>query len=166
MLPAARRLVFSILFVAVVLAKTVHLYVNAHFFPWATFLVCVPFFLAPDLLVLSFVWSLLQHKRGRLSQLCAAVSCLISIPTCIAASALVSFFCESGVEIRWADAASVAFDAGARKVASSGTTNALMACTAILVVAFFIQDVLHRAVGAIWYHVWLQLNLGKSPGSV
>ncbi|KID84895.1 sulfatase domain-containing protein [Metarhizium guizhouense ARSEF 977] len=158
MLLAARRLVFSILFNAIVLAKIVHLYVNAHSFSLAAFLVCLPVFLTPDVLVLLLVWSLLQNRRGRCSLLSTVASCLVSISTCFAAAALVSFFCETGGEIRWADAVSVAFDAGARKVASSGSGNALIACTAIIVVSFFIQDLLHRAVGAVLHHARDQLD--------
>ncbi|KFG86091.1 sulfatase domain-containing protein [Metarhizium anisopliae] len=90
-----------------------------------------------------------------------------SISTCFAAAALVSFFCETGGEIRWADAVSVAFDAGARKVASSGSGNALIACTAIIVVSFFMQDLLHRAVGAVLHHARDQLDsmLHLTPGT-
>lgn len=87
-----------------------------------------------------------------------------SISTCFAAAALVSFFCETGGEIRWADAVSVAFDAGARKVASSGSGNALIACTAIIVVSFFMQDLLHRAVGAVLHHARDQLDSSKLAG--
>lgn len=77
MLLAARRLVFSILFNAIVLAKIVHLYVNAHSFSLAAFLVCLPVFLIPDVLVLLLVWSLLQNRRGRCSLLSTVASCLV-----------------------------------------------------------------------------------------
>ncbi|OAA38146.1 sulfatase domain-containing protein [Metarhizium rileyi] len=159
MFPSARRLIFSVFFVSVALAKVVRLYINAHSFSLGTFVLCLPIFLIPDALVLLAVWSLLQHRRGRMAILGSILSCIVSVSTYVAAAALFSFFYETGGELQWADAVSFALDPGARKVASSGSSMAMIACIGILVVAFIIQDLLHSAVVAVLVKTRIQLDL-------
>ncbi len=73
----SRRLIFSLCFVSIVLAKIVRLYINAHSFSLGTLLICLPVFFIPDALLLAGTWGLLQHRRGRFSILSAVAACFL-----------------------------------------------------------------------------------------
>lgn len=73
----ARRLIFSLCFNAIVLAKVVRLYINGHSFSFGTLLLCLPAFFIPDALLLAGTWTLLQHRRGRFSILSIIAATLL-----------------------------------------------------------------------------------------
>lgn len=77
------------------------------------------------------------------------------------AVALLSFFWESGGEIQWKDAAAFALDEGARKVAMSGSSNAMIASAGILLTSVVVKGVAHSLVELGVNSAKLQLELGE-----
>lgn len=75
-----------------------------------------------------------------------ASSSLISFSACVS---LISFWWESGGEIQWNDALSFALDEGARKVAMSGSTYAMVASASIFVLSIVTKDLVHIVMEAM-----------------
>jgi hypothetical protein len=77
-----------------------------------------------------------------------------------AAVSLISFWWESGGEIQWNDAANFALDEGARKVAMSGSTYAMVASGIIFVLSFVAKDAINSAVETMVTSSRMALEIG------
>lgn len=75
--PPLVSFLFTVFFISVTATKLLRLLVNAHSFPVAVFIFCLPAFVFTDLVLISTVWALLRRKNGVLGAFGLAVGCII-----------------------------------------------------------------------------------------
>lgn len=145
--PPLVSFLFTVFFISVTATKLLRLLVNAHSFPVAVFIFCLPAFVFTDLVLISTVWALLRRKNGVLGAFGLAVGCIICVVTLGAASSQLGFYYQTGGDIDWGDATSFAFSREGRRVLlSEGATPLSFAC-AILLISCIVKSRLCKLVG-------------------
>lgn len=164
---------FTLAFISLFSAKSLHLYAHLHSLPAPKFLVWGITFFFQDVIILLFFRIFAQKISWRLV---SAIFALIVVPfryvqvfmhlmanritnvNCSLlmsgmASANISFYAVTGAEIHWAQAKSFNGDAAAIRTLLTGLTGFLIVEAILLVATWFAAIPVHRMTGGI-LHVW------------
>ncbi|KAL2867629.1 sulfatase domain protein [Aspergillus lucknowensis] len=145
-----RRFFFTLGFLALFSAKTVHIYAHLHSLPAAKlFLWCITFY-TQDVAFTIFVRILTQKFPWRWLDAIAAVFVIpFSLMMSGMASANISFYFTAGAEINWRQAKSFHSNAAAIRTLLTGLTGFLIVEAVLAAISWFFAPVIHRIVGGI-----------------
>ncbi|OAA37412.1 Sulfatase domain containing protein [Metarhizium rileyi] len=146
MYPPMVCFLFAIFFLSVAITKLLRLSLNAHNFPTGVFIFCLPAFVVPDILSISFIWLLLRRRNGFVALFGFCVACFICLVTLGAASSQLGFFYQTGGEIDWGDATSFALSEEGRKVLLSEGKTPLAFALFILGTSWLVKLRLYKFV--------------------
>ncbi|CAI7649230.1 unnamed protein product [Penicillium crustosum] len=125
--PASRKYWFSLLFIAVICAKILHIYSHLNSLPLGQLIVWGPTFFLQDVVCIFLTHSLCadyQHRWAR------AIVALLVVPTSLAMSGLsaanISFYVATGAEIHWKQAHNFHGDKAAVKTMLTGLTGLII----------------------------------------
>ncbi|CAG8956087.1 hypothetical protein HYFRA_00011871 [Hymenoscyphus fraxineus] len=136
---------YSLLIITATTPKVLHLYSHLSSLPPLLYLLYLPTFLALDLFNGVVFWALVHlTSRGGVSVLLTVFRCALCLILLGASSAWISFFLETGGEIKWGAAKNVAKDPAGLKVLASGGTRALLAAIALVVLARIVSQPLYN----------------------
>ncbi|KAL3496184.1 alkaline-phosphatase-like protein [Aspergillus germanicus] len=145
-----RRFFFTLGFLALFSAKTLHLYAHLHSLPAHKFFLWGFTFYTQDVAFTLFIRVLTQKFPWRWLD---AVGAVLVIPFSLImsgmASANISFYFTAGAEINWRQAKSFHRDAAAIRTLLTGLTGFLIVQAILAAIAWIFAPFFHRVVGGI-----------------
>ncbi|KAI5458206.1 alkaline-phosphatase-like protein [Mariannaea sp. PMI_226] len=139
--------VFSVLFVSVVSAKLAHLFILVFTVPLHEFFLYLPTFLLPDFIAICLGRIILRPVRSWLTFLSAMIGFFITLVLLFAGSSQLGFSIKTGAELEWHEAREFAATEDAFKLLFTGIWGVLACGSAIIVVAWFVQNYVYRVFG-------------------
>ncbi|TVY46973.1 hypothetical protein LOCC1_G002871 [Lachnellula occidentalis] len=138
---------YSLLVIAAAVPKLLHLYSHVTSLPPLLYLLYLPTFIALDVLNAVLFWILVQATaHGWLSAPLSLIRGVISLCIVGASSSWISFYLETGGEIKWGAAQNVAKDPAGLKVLMSGGVRALAVTSALVVAARLLSQPLYNGM--------------------
>ncbi|EEH35361.2 sulfatase domain-containing protein [Paracoccidioides lutzii Pb01] len=155
-------LIFSILVVAIISSKLLHLFQHAHSIPLPRFILYFFTFFIQDCFLI-IVHRLLLYGQSRNIQtiIGLTIGVILAIVSLSASAAQFGFYYVTGGELQWDAAGSVANDPAAVRLMLSGIAPVSISGLALFLVSWSITPVLYIKVGGWLVVVW---NL-VSPGN-
>ncbi|KAJ5559068.1 hypothetical protein N7535_009067 [Penicillium sp. DV-2018c] len=125
--PASRKYCFSLLFIAVICAKLLHIYSHLNSLPVSQLLIWGPTFFLQDVLCIMITFGLCANFESRWMR---ALAALVVIPVSLGLSGLsaanISFYVTTGAEIHWRQAHNFHGDKAAVKTLLTGLTGIII----------------------------------------
>ncbi|GME60364.1 sulfatase domain-containing protein [Neofusicoccum parvum] len=135
---------FSLFFVSFFSAKVLHLYSHRTSLPILLFILYLPTFLLPDAALLVVGQTVIfRHNSGTVRKW---IGGLLTSLTAAASAATIAFYVETGGEVQWMAAGSLANDPSGIKILLSGTVKFSIALLALSVVAWLITPSFYNGV--------------------
>lgn len=135
---------FSLFFVSFFSAKVLHLYSHRTSLPILLFILYLPTFLLPDAALLVVGQTVIfRHNAGTVRKW---IGGLLTSLTAAASAATIAFYVETGGEVQWMAAGSLANDPSGIKILLSGTVKFSIALLALSVVAWLITPSFYNGV--------------------
>ncbi|KAJ5479838.1 hypothetical protein N7530_005347 [Penicillium desertorum] len=136
--PISRKFWFSLLFIAVICAKILHIYSHLTSLPLGQLIVWVPTFFLQDVVCILLTHSLCADYQRRWARVIAA---LLVVPASLTISGLaaanISFYAATGAEIHWKQAHNFHGDKAAVKTLLTGLTGLIIVEIVFLAASWF-----------------------------
>ena len=162
---SGRSFVFGVFAVALITAKGIRLVTHAFAVPILALLFFLPTFLFFDFLSLCIcrllLWSTQALGTAKWLLLPSVLGYLLSAFTLGAAAAQLSFFLETGGELEFREASSYVTSLDGLRVLLTGSFAMLVSAAVMIVVAWFLSDVLYHAWGGFLTICGQNLMFGK-----
>ncbi|PGG97782.1 hypothetical protein GX51_07164 [Blastomyces parvus] len=159
---AFQPFLFSVLVVALLAAKLLHLFQHARSIPLLRFVVYFPTFFIQDCFLI-IVQRLLLHGQSRnlYSILGLSIGAFLTTITLAASAAQFGFYYVTGGELQWDAAGNVASDPAAMRLMMSGIIPVTFSGIAMLLFSWPMTPILYNKTGCWLTSIWKLI----SPGS-
>ncbi|OAX79570.1 hypothetical protein ACJ72_06113 [Emergomyces africanus] len=153
---------FSVLAVAILASKLLHLFLHAHSIPWLRFVIYFPTFFIQDCLLIIVQRLLLQgQSRYALSLLGISIGAVLAAVSLGASAAQFGFYYITGGELQWDAAGSVASDPAALGLMLSGIMPVTISGLAMLLFSWPITPFLYNKIGFWLVSIWKLVSPGQ-----
>lgn len=153
MLQPSKPFLYSLLVTSSLASKLIHLFSHRHSLPILLFVLYLPTFLLPDILLLLVSRLLLSSRVSTgTSYVLAATSLavsLLSFVTLLASASQIAFYFETGGEVAWSAARNFANDPAGVKLLASGSLGVAVVIAVITCVATLLNPWLYHRIGAV-----------------
>ncbi|CRG90107.1 hypothetical protein PISL3812_07148 [Talaromyces islandicus] len=149
LLPPFVPFIYSLLVVACLSSKFLHLAQHEHSLPLAEFLIYLPTLFLQDVLVIFLGRVLLRGPDGGLQYLTCAVGALMAVATFGAAAMQIGFYWETGSQIEWGASGSFLRDPAAMKILLSGVRSVALSAAMLFLIAYLTAPHLYTMAGRL-----------------
>ncbi|KAK2791209.1 hypothetical protein FQN53_006047 [Emmonsiellopsis sp. PD_33] len=159
---AFHPLVFSVLVVALLAAKLLHLFQHVASIPSLPFILYLPTFFIQDVLLI-IVQRLLLHCQTRTpwSVTGLGVAVLLAVISLGASAAQFGFYYVTGGELQWDAAGSVASDPAAMRLMMSGIVPVSISGMFMILISWLVTPFLYNKVGGWLVSIWKMVTPGN-----
>ncbi|EAS29257.3 sulfatase [Coccidioides immitis RS] len=150
----SRPFLFSLLVVAVLASKFLHLFQHAHTIPPLRFILYFPTFFVQDIVTVIVGRLLLQPGTGALFVAALTLGAFLSFLMLATAAGQLGFYYITGAEMQFDSASNVAGDPAAIGLILSGVVEVMVSAMILIIIAFFCTPWLYNKVGFWLAAVW------------
>lgn len=145
----SKSFLFSVLVVSSISAKVVHLSSHRNSLPILLFVLYLPTFFIPDILLVIGGRLLLSTRNNASFALTVAsfITSIISIITLFSSASQIAFYLETGGEVRWSAASNFAHDPAGLKLLASGSVGIGLCTAGLTFVSTLLNAWLYQKVG-------------------